>query len=180
MPSNYPTAVDTFETLLDNVDIIAAADWNALADSIVAIENAIGANLSLLQTTGEIKLWSSSIELIPSGWLHCDGSAVSRNTFLNLFTEIGTTYGSGDGSTTFNLPNANDKFVIGAKQDDSGIAKSNLEGSLLKSGGSLTQPPTAGSQGVMLNINPGPNQATGPHNHTFTPPFVAFVFIIKT
>jgi|SRR5581483_1365963 len=41
----------------------------------------------------------------PSGWLLCDGSAVSRSTYQALFAAIGTTYGAGDGSTTFNLPN---------------------------------------------------------------------------
>lgn len=41
---------------------------------------------------------------VPAGWLDCDGSAVSRKTYAALFNEIGTTYGAGDGSTTFNLP----------------------------------------------------------------------------
>jgi microcystin-dependent protein len=41
----------------------------------------------------------------PSGWLICDGRAVSRNVYNKLFKIIGTTYGSGDGATTFNLPN---------------------------------------------------------------------------
>lgn len=43
----------------------------------------------------------------PSGFLTCDGSAVSRSTYAGLFSIIGTTFGAGDGSTTFNLPNAN-------------------------------------------------------------------------
>ena len=51
---------------------------------------------------------------IPNGWLLCDGSAVSRTTYAKLFSVIGTTYGSGNGSTTFNLPNLVDKFVEGS------------------------------------------------------------------
>lgn len=51
---------------------------------------------------------------IPNGWLLCDGSAVSRTTYANLFAVIGTTYGAGDGSTTFNLPNLVDKFIEGS------------------------------------------------------------------
>ena len=47
----------------------------------------------------------------PQGWLLCDGSAVSRTTYAKLFSVIGTTYGSGNGSTTFNLPNLVDKTV---------------------------------------------------------------------
>lgn len=49
----------------------------------------------------------------PAGWLLCDGSAVSRTDYAALFAVIGTTYGSGDGSTTFNLPNLVDKFIQG-------------------------------------------------------------------
>jgi len=44
----------------------------------------------------------------PAGWLLCDGSAVSRTTFSNLFNAIGVLYGVGDGSTTFNLPKFDD------------------------------------------------------------------------
>lgn len=49
----------------------------------------------------------------PTGWLLCDGSAVSRTTYAKLFSVIGTSYGSGDGSSTFNLPDLIDKFVQG-------------------------------------------------------------------
>lgn len=48
---------------------------------------------------------------IPEGWLICNGAAVSRTTYANLFAEIGTIYGAGDGSTTFNLPNLDARYV---------------------------------------------------------------------
>lgn len=50
---------------------------------------------------------------VPNNYLLCDGSAVSRSTYANLFKVIGTTYGAGDGSSTFNLPNLVDRFVEG-------------------------------------------------------------------
>lgn len=50
---------------------------------------------------------------VPSGWLFCDGSAVSRSTYSGLFTAIGTTYGAGDGSTTFNLPDSRGRVIQG-------------------------------------------------------------------
>jgi hypothetical protein len=50
----------------------------------------------------------------PVGWLVCDGSAVSRETYSALFAVIGITYGEGNGATTFNLPNAIDKFFEGS------------------------------------------------------------------
>lgn len=49
----------------------------------------------------------------PNGWLKCNGQAVSRTTYAALFSAIGTTYGSGDGSTTFNLPDLRGEFVRG-------------------------------------------------------------------
>lgn len=49
----------------------------------------------------------------PPGWLLCDGAAVSRTTYANLFSVIGTTWGTGDGSTTFNLPARSGRMAIG-------------------------------------------------------------------
>jgi microcystin-dependent protein len=46
----------------------------------------------------------------PSGWLVCDGQAVSRTTYADLYAAIGTTWGGGDGSTTFNVPNLQNRF----------------------------------------------------------------------
>lgn len=53
---------------------------------------------------------------IPEGYLECDGSAVSRTEYSDLFDVIGTIYGSGDGSTTFNLPNLSGKVALGVSQ----------------------------------------------------------------
>lgn len=61
---------------------------------------------------GEVR--TMPINSVPTGWLSCDGSAVSRTTYAKLFGVVGTAYGPGDGSTTFNLPNYNSgKFLRG-------------------------------------------------------------------
>ena len=60
---------------------------------------------------GEIKAYAGLT--IPSGWLECDGSAISRETYAELFNAIGTLWGDGDGSTTFNLPNLKGKVPVG-------------------------------------------------------------------
>ena len=49
----------------------------------------------------------------PSGWLKANGAAVSRTAYAALFASVGTTYGSGDGSTTFNLPDLRGEFIRG-------------------------------------------------------------------
>jgi len=51
----------------------------------------------------------------PDGFLVCNGGEISRTTYSQLFAVIGTTYGSGDGSTTFNLPNLIDRFLQGSE-----------------------------------------------------------------
>lgn len=61
----------------------------------------------------------------PSGWLLCYGQAVSRATYSALFTSIGTAYGAGDGSTTFNLPDLRGR-VPGGKDNMGGTAASRL------------------------------------------------------
>ena len=64
---------------------------------------------------GSIIPYSVNSLTLPKGFLLCDGSAVSRTTYDDLFAAIGTTYGIGDGETTFNLPNLNNgKFLEGA------------------------------------------------------------------
>ena len=61
---------------------------------------------------------SYTSDTIPNGWLLCDGSAVSRTTYSELFNVIGTIYGTGDGSTTFNLPNLKGKVQVGKDSND--------------------------------------------------------------
>lgn len=64
---------------------------------------------------GTMILWSGTNT--PQNWLLCDGREVSRETYNELFAIIGTTWGAGDGSTSFNLPNYTDRFPIGAGGD---------------------------------------------------------------
>jgi microcystin-dependent protein len=61
--------------------------------------------------TATIVPWSSAS--VPSGFLECDGTAVSRSTYSALFAIVGTTYGAGDGSTTFNTPDLQDNTPVG-------------------------------------------------------------------
>ena len=79
-------------------------DLNTRADT--SLSNLQDGGIQQTVRTGMIIPYDGSSA--PSGWLKCDGSAKSRTTYADLFAVIGTTYGSGDGSTTFNLPSAND------------------------------------------------------------------------
>ena len=79
----------------------------------------VNKKLSAYMPTGTVLPFAGNT--VPENYLLCDGSAVSRSTYADLFKVIGTTYGAGNGSTTFNLPNLVNKFVEGGST--SGINK---------------------------------------------------------
>ncbi len=89
---------------------------------------------------------------IPPKFLLCDGSEISRITYSDLFNVIGTTYGSGDGSTTFNLPNLKGKVPAGL---DTSQSEFNTLG---KTGGSKTHTLT-------INEMPSHTHTQNPHRH---------------
>ncbi len=64
----------------------------------------VGSNTDLVSSVTPGTIQANTGSEIPFGYLECDGTAVSRTTYANLFAKVGTTYGVGDGSTTFNLP----------------------------------------------------------------------------
>ena len=69
------------------------------------------ANLGYLVPAGAVMAFA--MNSAPTGWIECSGNAVSRTTYADLFAAIGTTFGAGDSSTTFNLPNLRGEFIRG-------------------------------------------------------------------
>ena len=69
--------------------------------------------------TGAGQDWYGGNNAPPTGWLVCNGSAISRATYAALFAVIGTTFGVGDGSTTFNIPDSRGRTLVGYKSADS-------------------------------------------------------------
>lgn len=72
--------------------------------------------LARIVKAGSIVAWPHAT--VPAGWLECYGQAISRATYAELFANIGTTHGAGDGSTTFNLPDMRGRTIFG--EDDMG------------------------------------------------------------
>jgi microcystin-dependent protein len=64
--------------------------------------------------TGSLTMWAGAVASPPTGWLACNGANVSRSTYSALFAVIGTSFGIGDNSTTFGLPNLLNRFPVGA------------------------------------------------------------------
>ena len=161
------------------------ASWNLVADGAVSSIPSMsgnagkflktnGSNLLFEDTfvSGMILLWSGTIATIPSGWVLCDGNNSS--------------------------PDLRDRFVIGAKQDDSGTPKTNVSGSLTQTGGAATD-----TVNISISGTPGGHSTTGnalpnnaatyagaSHTHSFSasdsdtvntlPPYYALAYIMKT
>jgi microcystin-dependent protein len=99
---------------------------NLMAKFKLAVQSWINATAAL--PPGAVMQYAGASA--PSGWLLCQGQAVSRSTFANLFTTVGTIYGAGDGTSTFNLPDFRGRVPAGL---DPGVATGRLTGA--QSGG---------------------------------------------
>jgi microcystin-dependent protein len=140
----------------------------------------------------------------PVGWLLCDGSAVSRTTYANLFAIISTTYGTGDGSTTYNVPDLRQRFPMGVAASGTGNALGatggNIDHTHTISHTHQVDPPntTSGApSGTVAATNLTGSAASTTHTHdvnipeftsggsssansgTANPPFIALNYIIK-
>lgn len=118
---------------------------------------------------GEIRAYAGATA--PSGWLLSYGQAISRTTYAALFAIIGTTYGSGDGSTTFNVPDLRGRAIAG-KDDMGGSAASRLTSTTMSPDGN-TLGATGGAQTVTVaqanlpnvNFNVTIPSGQGSHKH---------------
>jgi microcystin-dependent protein len=99
----------------------------------------------------------------PSGYLLCFGQAISRTTYADLFTALGTTYGSGDGSTTFNVPDLRGRVIAG--QDDMGGTSANR---LTDQSGGLDGDTLGATGGAETHTLTGAESGTSAHGHTIS------------
>jgi microcystin-dependent protein len=96
----------------------------------------------------------------PTGWLSCDGTTVSRTTYAALFSVIGTTYGSGDGSTTFALPNMKGRIPVGFDS-----TQAEFDG-LGETGGAKTHTLTSAEMPSHTHTQNSHNHTQDGHGHT--------------
>lgn len=108
--------------------------------------------------TGTVTMFAGASA--PTGWLICDGSAISRTTYADLFTAIGTTYGAGDGSTTFNLPNLKGRVPVG---QDAAQTEFDVLG---ETGGAKTHTLAATEMPVHTHVQNAHTHIQNSHTHT--------------
>ena len=86
-------------------------DFNSAGDVSTSSGKYLNNSVQISELVGEVAFFARTTP--PSGWLKANGAAVSRTTYAALFSAIGTTFGAGDGSSTFNLPDLRGEFVRG-------------------------------------------------------------------
>jgi len=134
--------------------------------------SAIDTNLDLIAPVGSILIWPGAGDVAPTKYLWCQGQAISRTTYAGLFAVLGTTYGAGDGSTTFALPNLKGRIPVGR---DTMYANIDVVG---ETGGErehvLTVPELAGHSHAATIINDGSNAVGGTTSFAVAPGGSAF------
>lgn len=141
----------------------------------------------------------------PQGWLLCDGSAISRTDYAELYAVIGDTYGAGNGSTTFNLPNLVDKFVEGSAtagtektaglpnitgsfryvaEGNGFLSTKSLDGAFYGSSNqtnltNVTTATTSTSTPIVTNLDASRSSSVYGNSTTVQPPAVTMRYIIK-
>lgn len=135
-----------------------------IQDGAVTAAKLDSAAVSVLMPTGSLLPYAGASA--PTGYLLCDGAAISRTTYATLFALVGLTYGAGDGATTFNIPDLRGRVIAG--QDDMGGSSANrltglsggVDGDVLGgSGGAethtlVTSEMPAHTHGGLTTINP--------------------------
>ncbi len=147
----------------------AAGGWLLLNPTIDLSSYATKAAVNLAAPVGMVVDYAGTTA--PTNWLLCFGQAVSRTTYADLFTAVGTTFGVGDGTTTFNLPDARGRVTAG-KDDMGGSSANRLTGlsggvdgdALGNSGGVETHTLTTAE--LASHSHTASTGAAGSHSHT--------------
>lgn len=122
--TSAPSTVYDGQIWLDNAStpwklkIYDGSDWITLFEVDAGSDTASAVGQSTTPV-GTVSMFAGAAADVPEDWLLCDGSAVSRTTYADLYTVLGDLWGNGDGSSTFNLPDYRGKSPLGV--NDSGL-----------------------------------------------------------
>jgi len=133
-----------------------AGQGGNLTDGTLYLHQTEVNELNEISPVGTIFLWGGTRATITDWALECDGSAVSRTDFSDLFDIVGTQFGIGDGSTTFNLPDLDEKFGRGSPNASDSGGTGGSDNILLTSGQSGIRTHSHGTVNpTSTNLNTG-------------------------
>ena len=118
-----PLLLSAVEGFLQLRDVWAEEDYDTGFQYMEALKQWIVRNIPHVSDIpiGMFGAFGQADAALPAKWLWCDGRAISRTTYAALFAVFGTAYGTGNGSTTFNLPDMRSRFLFGAATQSVGI-----------------------------------------------------------
>ena len=180
--ASNPTATDALSQADDHMRLIKStikATFPNISGAVTSTHTELNlldglATTDILMPSGSVIIYGGTSA--PTGWLLCDGSAISRSTYAALFTAISTAYGAGNGSTTFNIPDIRGRVVAGKEASASLLttALGGLDGNTLgNTGGNQGITLTSAQSGLpahthTLTMDAHTHTFTGsPHNHTY-------------
>ena len=158
------------QIILPNQNITGPNLWSQVEDNDVAIRDVVNGDLGadnlqtgLLPPTGSILQYAGGAA--PTGWLLCRGQEVSRTgTYAALFGVVGTAYGVGDGSTTFNLPDLQGRIPVGLGTHASVDALGDNDGTSTVANRRPAHSHTVSTDGA--HTHTGTTDSAGSHTHT--------------
>lgn len=118
-PAKLNSAATPVVSNIVTADLVDANVTTAKIANGAVTQEKLNSSVTLVPTGA---IMPFAMNTAPSGWLAANGSTVSRTTYAALFAAIGTTYGAGDGSTTFTLPDLRGYFVRGSGTNSDGVA----------------------------------------------------------
>ena len=168
------------QIILPNQNITGANLWSQVEDNDQAIADVVNGDIGsdniqtgLLPPTGAIIQYAGGTA--PTGWLLCEGQAVSRTgSYADLFAAIGTAYGTGDGSTTFNLPDLRGRIPVGKGTHTSVDALGENDGTSLAN----RRPAHShtGTAEASTHTHSGSTDSGGSHSHGIYTPWLSSGF----
>ena len=150
MPLDFPTSPVNGQVYEGFIYDSVVGSWESTSTT-----TPLGTRLSAIESrvpSGTLHQWPTATA--PNGYLLCQGQAISRSQFANLFAAIGTLYGAGDGSTTFNLPDLQGRVPVGRSSSGTFATLNNKN--------------DINTETVTLNLTQLPvhTHIQNPHNHT--------------
>jgi microcystin-dependent protein len=169
LAANAPFNNDTVTLSANLIASIINVSGNSTFAGNVAVGGSLTQGGGLVMPTGAMLEYAGSAA--PTGWLLCNGAAISRTVYAALFAVLGTAYGAGDGSTTFNLPDRRGKFSVGVDGTYTRGSTGGATSGTTSSNGSHNHGGNTGSTTLTTAQIPAHNHSVNDPGHSHSTPW---------